>query len=52
MKYKYLDRIMERSDKIKERAGEMIQGLRALVDLPDILSSIPSNHILDHSSLE
>jgi hypothetical protein len=27
------------------RAGEMAQGLRALMALPEVLSSIPSNHM-------
>jgi hypothetical protein len=30
-------------------AGEMAQWLRALTALPEVLSSIPSNHIMAHS---
>ena len=32
-------------------AGEMAQKLRALVALPEVLSSIPSNHMVAHSHL-
>jgi hypothetical protein len=32
-------------------AGEMAQRLRALFALPEILSSIPSNHMVDHNHL-
>jgi hypothetical protein len=30
-------------------AGEMAQGLRALIALPKVLSSIPSNHMVAHN---
>ena len=33
------------------RAGEMAQQLRALTALPEVLSSIPSNHMVAHSLL-
>ena len=32
-------------------AGEMAQRLRALTALPEVLSSIPSNHMVAHSHL-
>ena len=31
--------------------GEMAQRLRALIDLPKVLSSIPSNHMVAHNHL-
>jgi hypothetical protein len=34
-----------------EEAGEMTQGLRALAALPEVLSSIPSNHMVVHDYL-
>jgi hypothetical protein len=33
------------------RAGEMAQGLRALTALPEVLSSIPSSHMVAHNHL-
>jgi hypothetical protein len=33
------------------RAGEMAQWLRALTALPEVLSSIPSNHMVAHNHL-
>jgi hypothetical protein len=36
--------------KIK-RAGEMAQWVRALTALPEVLSSIPSNHMVAHNHL-
>jgi hypothetical protein len=33
------------------RAGEMAQRLRALSALPEVLSSIPSNHMVAHNHL-
>jgi hypothetical protein len=33
-------------------AGEMAQRLRALAALPEVLSSIPSNHIVAHNHLQ
>jgi hypothetical protein len=32
-------------------AGEMAQRLRALITLPKVLSSIPSNHMVAHNHL-
>jgi hypothetical protein len=32
-------------------AGEMAQWLRALTALPEVLSSIPSNHVVAHNHL-
>jgi hypothetical protein len=37
--------------KNRSRAGEMAQRLRALTALPEVLSSIPSNHMVAHSHL-
>jgi hypothetical protein len=34
------------------RAREMAQWLRALTALPEILSSIPSNHMVAHNHLQ
>jgi hypothetical protein len=31
------------------RAGEMAQWLRALIVLPEVLSSVPSNHMVSHN---
>jgi hypothetical protein len=33
----------------KNRAGEMVQWLRALTALPNVLSSIPSNDMVAHN---
>ena len=33
------------------RAGEMAQQLRALTAFPEVLSSIPSNHLVAHNHL-
>jgi len=35
----------------EEGAGEMAQGLRALIVLLEVLSSIPSNHMVVHNPL-
>jgi len=37
--------------KSRERAGEMVQWLRALTAFPKVLSSIPSNHRVAHNHL-
>jgi hypothetical protein len=37
--------------KVAFRAGEMAQWLRALTDLPEVLSSIPSNNMVAHNHL-
>jgi hypothetical protein len=34
-----------------EGAREMAQGIRALAALPEVLSSIPSNHMVAHNHL-
>jgi hypothetical protein len=34
------------------RAGEMAQQLRALTALPEVLSSIPSNHMMAYNHLK
>jgi hypothetical protein len=34
-----------------EEAGEMAQQLRALTALPEVLSSIPINHMVGHNHL-
>jgi hypothetical protein len=49
----------KKKGKLKERkgrkegrqAGEMVQRLRAMTTLPDVLSSIPSNHVVAHNHL-
>jgi hypothetical protein len=38
-------------EKMIKRAGEMAQCLRALTALPEVLSSIPSNHMVAHNHL-
>jgi hypothetical protein len=37
--------------KVIRGAGEMAQRLRALTALPEVLSSIPSNHMVAHNHL-
>jgi hypothetical protein len=37
---------------INFRAGEMAQWLRALTVLPEVLCSIPSNHMVAHNHLQ
>jgi hypothetical protein len=34
---------------VSQGAGEMAQRLRALTALPEVLSSIPSNHMVAHN---
>jgi hypothetical protein len=36
----------------KAQAGEMAQWVRALIALPKVLSSNPSNHMVAHNHLE
>jgi hypothetical protein len=36
----------------REKAGEMAQQLRALTALPEVLSSIPSKHMVVHNHLK
>jgi hypothetical protein len=38
--------------KNEDGAGEMAQQLRALTEFPEVLSSIPSNHMVAHNHLE
>jgi hypothetical protein len=38
-------------DMLGDGAGEMAQQLRALTALPEVLSSIPSNHMVVHNHL-
>jgi hypothetical protein len=38
--------------KTKLRAGEMAQWLRALTAFPEVLSPIPSNHMVAHNHLQ
>ena len=37
--------------KEKYQAGEMAQGLREVTVLPEVLSSIPSPHVVNHNHL-
>ena len=41
----------EKKKKGRKGAGEMAQWLRALSTLPEVLSSIPSNHMVAHNHL-
>jgi hypothetical protein len=41
----------EKNKELSQRAGEMAQRLRALTALPEVLSSILSNHIVAHIHL-
>jgi hypothetical protein len=41
----------KKKKKISKGAGDMAQQLRALTVLPEVLSSIPSNHMVAHSHL-
>jgi hypothetical protein len=50
----YLDIIINKplkKEKRKGGAGEMAQRLRALTALPEVLSSIPDNHMVAHNHL-
>jgi hypothetical protein len=42
---------LEPTEKLRFGAGEMAQWLRALAALPEVLSSIPSNHTVAHNHL-
>jgi hypothetical protein len=47
-----LDRLLRtKVKKQNKRAGEMAQRLGALTALPEVLSSIPSNHIVAYNHL-
>jgi hypothetical protein len=37
--------------RFQARVGKMMQQLRALTTLPEVLSSIPSNHMVAHNYL-
>jgi hypothetical protein len=41
----------KQKQKNKPEAREMAQRLRALTSLPEVLSSIPSNHMVAHNHL-
>ena len=41
----------EQKKKVIYGAGEIAQRLRALTALPEVLSSIPSNHMVAHNHL-
>ena len=41
----------QKNKKIKMGAGEMVQWLTALTAHPEVLSSVPSNHIVVHNHL-
>ena len=41
----------EREKNRNKRASEMTQQLRALTALPEVLCSIPSNHMVAHNNL-
>jgi hypothetical protein len=43
--------IKKKNKKKLQGAGEIAQRLRALTDLPKVLSSIPSNHMVAHNHL-
>jgi hypothetical protein len=43
--------IQEHIRKADEGAGEMTQWLRALAAVPEVLSSIPSNHMVAYNHL-
>jgi hypothetical protein len=34
------------------QAGEMVNRLRAMAALPEVLSSIPSNHVVAHKDVD
>jgi hypothetical protein len=42
---------ISKCEKQRQRAGEMAQWLRALTTLSEVLSSIPSNHMVAHNHL-
>ena len=43
--------VLKNQIKTKTRAREMAQWLRALTTLPEVLSSIPSDHMVTHNHL-
>jgi hypothetical protein len=42
---------LEPKESLKKGSGDMAQWLRALTALPEVLSSIPSNHMVAHNHL-
>jgi hypothetical protein len=44
-------KIKNKVEKINLWAGEMAQRLRARIALPELLSSVPSNHMMAHNHL-
>ena len=46
-----LDHVKSYFKNAKERAAEMAQWLGALAALPEVLSSIPSHHLVAHDHL-
>jgi hypothetical protein len=46
-----LSKICKEQQNLNTRPGEMAQRLRALAVLPEVLSSILSNHIVAHNHL-
>ena len=46
-----ITKLEEEEDLNKSRAGEKAQWLRALTALPEVLSIIPSNHMVAHNQL-
>jgi hypothetical protein len=55
VKHRFRDQVADRREKIRtlrnRGAGEMAQWLRALTALPEVLSSIPSIHMVAHNHL-
>jgi hypothetical protein len=41
--------LKKKNSKNGKRTGEMAQQLRALIALPEVLSSSPSNHMVAHN---
>jgi hypothetical protein len=51
LEIQYTSKIIKLYMKNKLRTGEMAQWLKALTVLPEVLSSIPSNHMAAHNHL-
>jgi hypothetical protein len=49
--YAYAHANNTHNEQVRYRAGEMAQRLRAPSVLPEILNSIPGNHMVAHSHL-
>jgi hypothetical protein len=43
--------VLEKGLKVLYQSGEMVQWLRALTALPQVPSSIPTNHMVAHNHL-